>query len=109
MAAIRGIDGQYQERFKYLNHPSYYLYYLAPSETNSRQTNPPVSLVRRKAKYFSHLLLFFSTMIVHHLQWNYDAALDKVAYEYEDGDQHDISIKTSKVIASNNGSSLVLM
>ena len=109
MAAMRGIDVQYQERFKYLNHPSHYLYYLEPSETSSRQTNSPVSLVRRKAKYFSHLLLFFSKMIVHHLQWNYDAALDKVAYDYEGGDHHEIDIKTSKVIASNNGSSLVLM
>lgn len=107
--AIRGIDGQYQERFKYLNHPSAYVYYLESSGKGSPRTNSPVLLVRRKAKYFSHLLLVFSKMIADHLQWNYDAALDKVTYEYEDGDDQDGSIKTSKVITSNSGSSLVLI
>jgi len=108
LKAIQGIDGKYQERFKYLNHPSTYIYYLVPENkgSDSKDNFHPISLVRKKAKYFSHLLLVMSEMIAHHVHWSYEAALDKVRYEGEIDKSSIISIKSSNVLTSNNRSSL---
>ena len=107
--AIQGIGGEYQNRFKYLNHPSADVYYLEP--TTKKNGKDPVSLIRRNAKHFSHLLLVFSQMIAHHFQWSYESSLDKVVYEYENegSDDHGSTDSENSVITSNTGSSLALM
>ena len=108
--AIANIDVQYQEKFKYLGHPSHFVYYLSPTYDKDIKILS-VSLVRKKAKYFSHLLLMFSKMIADHFQWNYEESLNKVAsINEEQNGVSDVEPTTNcKVITSNNGSSLVLM
>ena len=105
LMALSGIDGQYQEKFKYLSHPSSYVYYLSPTygKDNKGTKCLSVSLIRKKAKHFSHLLLMFSKMIDDHFQWNYDNALNKISYEHDSE-----GILSPKVVTSNQGSSLVL-
>ena len=116
--AIQGIDASYQEQFKYLNHPTNYVYYLqdhsmeySECESLSVPKRSSIFLVRRKAKHFSHLLLVFSKMIAHHFQWSYASSLDKVSNF--DGDDNQSGGEPSEphggVVASNQGSTLVLM
>ena len=111
--AIANIDIQYQEKFKYLGHPSHFVYYLSPTyDKDTKGSNIlSVSLVRKKAKYFSHLLLMFSKMIADHFQWNYEESLNKVASIHEEQNSvNDVEPTTNfEVITSNNGSSLVLL
>ena len=111
LLAIQGIDGQYQEKFKYLSHPSSVVYYLKPIYDNTGATISSVSLVRKNAKYFSHILLMFSKMIADHFQWSYEAALDKVVHcdETDNNRANNEAKDTVNVVASNDGSSLVLL
>ena len=111
ITAIQGIDGQYQEKFRYLSHPSTDVYYLDPvySDDNNGSNISSVSLIRKKAKHFSHLLLMFSKMLADHFQWSYEDALNKVAYKEETEDTKALNQNQMDVVTSNEGSSLVLM
>ena len=111
ISAMQGIDVNYQEKFRYLSHPSKDVYYLNPvyNDDNKGSNILSVSLIRKKAKHFSHLLLMFSKMLADHFQWSYEAALNKVAYKSETDNIKDLNKTQGKVVTSNEGSSLVLM
>ena len=111
ITAMQGIDVHYQEKFRYLSHPSKDVYYLNPiyNDNNKGSNVLSVSLIRKKAKHFSHLLLMFSKMLADHFQWSYEAALNKVAYKTDSVNTKDMNSSKENVVTSNQGSSLVLI